>query len=67
MIMNELNNKAFYNTKDIQKILGIGRSRSYEYLKEVEKSGQPFKVIKIGTVYKIPILSFNKWLNSISE
>lgn len=60
-------NKAFYNAKDIQKILGIGRSRAYEYLKEVEKNGEPFKVIKIGTIYKIPILSFNKWINEISE
>lgn len=62
-----INSKAFYNAKDIQKILGIGRSRAYEYLKEVEESGKPFKVIKIGTVYKIPIISFNNWINKISE
>lgn len=62
-----LNERAFYNAKDIQKILGIGRSRAYEYLKEVEETGEPFKIIKIGTVYKIPILSFNKWINEISE
>lgn len=62
-----LNERSFYNAKDIQKILGIGRSRSYEYLKEVHETGEPFKVIKIGTIYKIPILSFNNWLKKISE
>lgn len=62
-----LNNKTFYNAKDIQKILGIGRSRAYDYLKEVEKNGEPFKVIKIGTIYKVPVLSFNNWINKISE
>ena len=62
-----LKEKSFYNVKDIQKILGIGRSRAYEYLREVYKSGTPFKVIKIGTIYKIPILSFNNWMNKISE
>lgn len=64
---NFLQNRAFYNAKDIQKILGIGRSRVYEYLKKVEKEGVPFKVIKIGTVYKIPIISFNKWVEEISS
>lgn len=59
--------RKFYNAKDIQNILGIGRSRAYEYLKEVEKSGKPFKVIKIGTIYKIPIQSFNNWIQSMSE
>lgn len=64
---NILNEKTFYNAKDIQKILGIGRSRAYDYLKEVYINGKPFKVIKIGTIYKIPVLSFNNWLNKISE
>ena len=31
--------RKFYNVKDIQNILGIGRSRAYEYLKEVQKTG----------------------------
>mgnify|MGYP004668216025 CR=1 FL=1 len=64
---NILNEKTFYNAKDIQKILGVGRSRAYDYLKEVYDNGQPFKVIKIGTIYKIPVLSFNNWINRISE
>lgn len=59
--------RKFYNVKDIQNILGIGRSRAYEYLKEVQKTGEPFKVIKIGTIYKIPIQSFNNWIQNMSE
>lgn len=58
---------AFYNVKDIQKILGIGRNRAYEYLRKVEKEGRPFKVIKIGSLYKVPILSFDNWMNEISK
>lgn len=64
---NILNEKTFYNAKDIQKILGVGRTRVYDYLKEVYDNGQPFKVIKIGTIYKIPVLSFNNWINRLSE
>ena len=59
--------RKFYNVKDIQNILGIGRSRAYEYLKEVQKTGKPFRVIKIGTIYKIPIQSFNSWIESLSK
>lgn len=62
-----LKEKSFYSVKDIQKILGIGRNRAYEFLQDVYKTGQPFKVIKLGTVYKIPILSFNNWMQKISE
>ena len=62
-----LNEKRFYGTKDIQKILGIGRSRAYEYLKDVYTNGEPFKVIKIGSIYKIPVVSFNNWINKLSD
>ncbi len=62
-----LKDKNFYNITDIQKILGVGRSRAYEYIREVEKNGEPFKVIRIGSVYKIPVLSFNKWIEELSK
>lgn len=62
-----LKEKSFYNVKDIQKILGIGRNSAYDFLQDAHKTGQPFKVIKIGTIYKIPILSFNNWMQKLSE
>lgn len=62
-----IKDKKFYNVKDIQRILGIGRNRAYDYLKMVYESGEPFRVVKIGNLYKIPIISFDKWIDKISE
>ena len=36
-----------YLAQDVQKILGIGRSRCYTFLGEVYKEQAPFRVIKI--------------------
>lgn len=43
-----------YFAQDIQKLLGIGRSRCYTYLEEVYKKQEPFRV---------PKQSFDNWLN----
>ena len=59
--------RKFYNVKDIQNILGIGRSRAYEYLKGHQMTGAPFIVIVLGTIYKLPIQSFTNWIPSMSE
>ena len=55
--------KKVYDAEDIQKLLGLGRTKAYEFLDEVYKNQNPFRVIKIGKVYKIPCLSFERWLN----
>lgn len=52
-----------YTVNDIQKILGIGRTAAYDYIKKVEKEKKPFRVIKIGASYRIPKESFDKWIN----
>ena len=52
-----------YTVEDIQKQLGIGRSRAYAFISSVYKSGKPFKVLRIGTLYKIPRKSFDKRLD----
>ena len=39
-----------YDAEDIQQILGLGRSKTYEFLGEVNKKQQPFRVIKIGRI-----------------
>ncbi len=54
--------KKVYDVADIQKILGIGRSKSYEFLDEVYKQQKPFNVIKIGKLYKVPKEPFDKWI-----
>lgn len=60
---NQCNEKIVYNPEDIQVILGIGKNKVYEFLEDVYKNTHFFKVIKIGKLYKVPIKSFDSWLN----
>ena len=46
--------KKVYEAEDIQKLLGLGRSKTYEFLDEVFQKQEPFRVIKIGKLYRIP-------------
>lgn len=61
--MDNQNEKMVYNPADIQKILGMGRNRLYEFLEEVYKNQKPFRVLKLGKLYKIPKQSFDNWIN----
>ena len=38
--------KQVYDADDIQKLLGIGRSKAYAFLDEAYESQKPFRVIK---------------------
>lgn len=58
-----MDGKTVYSVSEIQKILGISRTSIYEYVKKVYQDGTPFRVIRIGNTYRIPIKSFNKWLD----
>ncbi len=62
--MHEQEIKKVYEVSDIQKILGLGRSKTYGFLDEVYKNKKPFYVIKIGKLYKVPKLSFDKWIEN---
>ena len=55
--------KRVYEVSDIQEILGLGRSKAYEFLEDVYQKKQPFYVIKIGKLYKSPTDKFDKWVN----
>lgn len=55
--------KKVYEVEDIQKILGISRTSVYEFIKETYKNQKPFKVLKIGNLYRIPKHAFDKWIN----
>lgn len=55
--------KKVYSAEDIQMLLGIGRSKVYEFLDDVNKKQEPFRVLKIGRIYRIPKESFDKWIN----
>ena len=56
------NNEIVYNPSDIMKILKLSKGKLYQFLEEVWQNQTPFKVIKIGKLYKIPKDSFNRWL-----
>ena len=58
--------KKVYDADDIQKLLGIGRSKAYAFLEEVYEKQEPFRVIKIGRLYRVPKETFDKWLNGES-
>lgn len=58
--------KRVYDAEDIQMLLGIGRSKTYTFLDEVYMKQKPFRVLKIGKLYRIPQDSFNDWLNGKS-
>ena len=63
--MNEEEIKKVYDAKDIQSILGIPKSNTYDFLKKVYKEQQPFRVIKIGKSYRIPKKAFDHWINNV--
>lgn len=55
--------KKVYEVEEIQHILGISRTSIYEFIKETYKSQSPFKVLKIGNLYRIPKPAFDRWIN----
>lgn len=52
-----------YYPAEIRVILGISKSRVYTFLAEIYKQkNPPFRVIKIGKLFRIPKVSFDEWL-----
>ena len=50
----------------IQEILGIGRSKTYTFLDEAYRNQKPFRVLKVGKLFRVPKQSFDDWLDGIS-
>ena len=68
MAANEENgvgiDQQVYLAADIQRMLGIGKSKSYMFLEVVYKQkNPPFKVLKIGKLFRVPKRGFDDWLN----
>ena len=59
--------KKVYKVEEIQNLLGLGRSKAYEFIENVYYDRKPFRVLKIGRSYRIPCNSFDKWLNGDEE
>lgn len=56
--------KKVYTVKDIQTILGLSRTKAYDFIKNAYNSKKPFPVIKIDSTYRIPKDRFDKWFYS---
>jgi hypothetical protein len=53
-----------YLAGDIQRMLGIGKSKAYTFLEDVYKQKKPpFRVLKIGKLFRVPKKGFDEWLN----
>lgn len=55
--------KKVYEAEDIQNILKLGKNKVYSFLEDVYSNTHFFKVIKIGKLYRVPVKSFDEWLN----
>lgn len=53
-----------YLASDVQKALALGRSKTYQFLEEVYQKQEPFRVIRVGKLFRVPQKSFDDWLNA---
>ncbi len=61
-MMNNEVESAVYTAAEIQKFLQLGRTKTYEFLTSVYERQVPFRVIKIGRIFRIPKKDFDHWL-----
>ena len=58
----ELNTQLVYTPSEVQALLGIGRSKTYNYLAQVHLTRKPIRVLKVGNQYRILKKSFDEWM-----
>lgn len=61
----ELPEPRVYMAREVQQLLGLGKSKTYEYLEQVYQTQTPFRVIKVGRLYRVPKKSFDAWLDTV--
>lgn len=54
-------NDFVYTPAEIQKILAISKTKTYEFLAQVYAEKRPFLVIRLGKNYRISKASFDQW------
>ena len=59
--------KQVYEADEIAFMLGMGRSKTYQFLEEAYKKQSPFRVIRIGKLVRVPRQSFDAWLEGGGE
>lgn len=53
--------KKVYTVNEIREILGLSKTKAYEFVKIAHKTKDPFPVIKIGNTYRIQKEKFDEW------
>lgn len=56
-----------YTVTDLVNMLGISRSKAYEFVRDAYKKNNSFRVIKIMGSYRIPKESFDRWLEGEND
>lgn len=56
--------KKVYTTRDIMELLDISKNKTNEIVKRAYENKGPFRVIKVGSDYRIPKKSFDEWLEN---
>lgn len=54
-------NDSVYTPSEIQKILAISKTKTYDFLAQVFAEKKPFLVMKCGKNYRISKASFDQW------
>lgn len=54
-----------FTVAECAKMLGISRGTAYALVAEAEKTGTPFKVLKLGRTLRIPARSFNEYCQAV--
>lgn len=62
MEQNIVIEQQVYCAENIQAMLALGKSKTYQYLAQVYETQEPFRVIKIGKLFRVPKQSFDDWL-----
>ena len=57
--------KKVLTVNDVQEILQISQKTAYNLVRQALTTGDMFKVIKIGVVYRIPTEPFLDWLDQM--
>ncbi|MFR5471712.1 MAG: helix-turn-helix domain-containing protein [Romboutsia sp.] len=57
--------KKVLTVNDVQEILQISQKTAYNLVRQALTTGDMFKVIKIGGVYRIPTEPFLDWLDQM--
>ena len=61
------NKSLFYDAKEVIEMLGLRKSKGYAYWDKVMATGNPFVVIRIDKLYRIPKESFDSWMKKINQ